>query len=254
ESLVLHSPLASLPSAWAAVFARLGAAGTSVTEVTDPAETTSSRCDRVLVRPYGPLAAADEVAAALARTKSLSRVGVIGCDAILDAALARHGLPRLGGAYTPASAALVRLVIEAAFEPMDPADLHALLCLDPGPVPRRVSVRLIRALARFPARRSTRWRDALADGLARCDPLWRDAVAKRFTTLLEAAAPRDGRVQAAEIGRRLLAIAGWARGRAESAPSLLGVARMATAARELIERRASELSLAELRCLCDELD
>ena len=65
---------------------------------------------------------------------------IVGGDEILDAALHRHGLPSVGAATAaPASTAILRLILEAAFEPMEPADLHALLCLDPGPVPRRVA-------------------------------------------------------------------------------------------------------------------
>jgi len=143
-----------------------------------------------LLRPHGPLAAADEIASGLAAMPSLEGILVIGVEDVLDAALSRHGVPRLGAPVAlPASATLIRLVIEAAFEPMEPTELHALLCLDPGPVPRRVASRLIGALAESPGRRASAWRDALAEGLAACDDAWRDEVQVRLDAMLRPAAP-----------------------------------------------------------------
>ena len=49
-----------------------------------------------LLRPQGLLAAADEVAASLAAMPSREGVLVIEPDDVLDAALARHDIPRLG--------------------------------------------------------------------------------------------------------------------------------------------------------------
>ena len=187
---------------------------------------------------------------------SLDPVLVIGGDEVLDAALARHGLPRLGGDRpAPASAALIRFVIEAAFTPMDPADLHALLCLDPGPVPRSIAWRLARALNDFPGRGSPDWREALDNGLAAIEEDRRAAVAERLRTLLMPAAPRSGRVAAAEITRRLRALSTWAHRRAEHEPSLWSAARVAASACELIELLGQDaFTRVELRRLCDELE
>jgi hypothetical protein len=113
-----------LPSLWRALFARLPVVETRLPAV-EPREAP------LLLRPHGPLAAADEVAASLAALPSLDGVVIVGGDDVLDAALRRHGLPRLGApVHPPASVALIRLVIEAAFEPMEPADLPC------APLPR----------------------------------------------------------------------------------------------------------------------
>ena len=270
ESIAARSPLAVLPPLWTRLFSQLASTGVAVTEELPTTASSTGDLARArsahfepagdgslrLLRPHGPLAAADEIAASLAALPSLDGVLVVGGDEILDAALARHGLPRLGAATPPpASASLVRLVIEAAFEPMEATDLHALLCLDPGPVPRRVASRLIGALQDLPSRRSAEWREALADGLACCDDSWRSEVAARLDALLSPAAGRTDAIATAEIGRRLQVVASWARARATANPSLHNTAALADRARRLLELSGkSALSLVALRRLCDELD
>src|SRR5258708_2121423 len=65
---------------------------------------------RQLLRPSGVLAAAEEAAAGLAACPDLRGLVVSGPDAVLAAALARHGLPRLGARVpAPGTAVLVRL-------------------------------------------------------------------------------------------------------------------------------------------------
>ena len=106
-----------------------------------------------LLRRHGPLDTADEIAAALAARDDLDGVVLIGADSILDRALSRHGLPRVGAwAGAPASSRLLELVLEAAFRPMESSDLHALLTADPGPIPQRVAGPLLKTLQRFPGR------------------------------------------------------------------------------------------------------
>lgn len=181
-----------------------------------------------LVRPHGPLAAAEEIAAALAACESLDGVVIVGADAVLDAALVRHGLPRLGEPRgDTASAALVRLVLETAFKPMDPDDLHALICADPGPVHGRLKRRLVRALAKFPARGSTEWTQALADGLENIDDEQRDAVAARFAALVHPVVGRDEALSIDRLADRMRALATWAHGRAIAEPSLRATAVLA---------------------------
>ena len=227
-----------LPSLWRALFARLPVVETRLPAV-EPREAP------LLLRPHGPLAAADEVAASLAALPSLDGVVIVGGDDVLDAALRRHGLPRLGApVHPPASVALIRLVIEAAFEPMEPADLHALLCLDPGPIPRAVGVRLAGALSRFPGRRSPLWRDAIEDGLASLDERRRARVRERVKGLLAPAAP----VTREEIARRLTLVTAWAAGR-----SLALTALLAARAASLVGKLGS-VGLTQLRRLCDDLD
>jgi len=270
------SPLATLDPGWRALFARLAERGTRVEEVTPSAEaagngrgdlgraqtaladggTLSPECDGalVLLRTHGPVAAADQVAALLAEragVRGLAGVVVVGADEVLDAALARHGLPRTGGAEVePASAALVALVIESAFRPMDPTDLHALLCLQPGPVPRAVAVGLVRALRDLPARGTAPWREALTAGLERVDAERRERVHARLDALLDPAAPHDGRLAIAELEKRLQALTTWAHGRLESIPSLAACPLAADALRRAARSLGShELTRIELRRL-----
>lgn len=271
----LRAPAASLPPLWRAALAQLGARGTDIAEVPLPAVAAPGDLGRAqsalagggplvptgdghlaLLRPHGPLAAADEVAASLAAMGSWGGVVLVGADAALDDALARHGLPRVGGeSAAPASTAIVKLVIEAAFEPMDPAELHALVSLDPGPVPRGVARRLVRALCALPGRGAPAWREALEAGLAACDEERRPAIAARLALLLEPAARRGEAIAAGEVIRRLRAVSGWARGRAGEEPSLLDVAARAEATCALIERLGrAALTRLELRRLCDEPD
>src|SRR5690606_21911016 len=124
-SLTLLDAPAQLPTLWQRVLAALAAAGVEVAcrppaEVATTGDLAGARArpfvprgdgSLVLVRPQGPLAAAEEVAAALAACERLDDIVVIGGDAVLDAACVRHGLPRLGAPLgAPGSSALVRLV------------------------------------------------------------------------------------------------------------------------------------------------
>ncbi len=265
------SPLATLDPGWRALLARLVERGTRVEEIEEPTPRAPGDLGHVqealakgaplspegdgslvLLRAYGVLAAADQVAAMLAERASLDGALVIGADDTLDAALSRHGLPRTGRADTvPASAALIQLVIEAAFTPMEPADLHALLCLQPGPVPRGVARKLVRALARFPARGTEEWRLALAAGLESIDPDRRERVTARLAALLEPAQPRDGRIAVFELERRLQVLSTWVRGRLEEVPSLEATARAAESLRRAaLSLGVAELTRVELRRLC----
>lgn len=208
----------------------------------------------VLLRAQGPLAAAEEVAAALAACDALTDTVIVGADAVLDGALARHGLPRVGaGQGAPASAGLVRLVLATAFTPMDPTELHALLCADPGPVPRLVARGLVRSLARFPARRAPDWVKALADGLALVDEERRDDVAGRLATLLDPVVARDQALSLEQLTLRLRTLAAWAHGRAVSEPSLRLTAVHAERVITLARLGAAALDRVTLRRLVDEV-
>jgi len=208
-----------------------------------------------LVQAHGPLAAADEVAAALAGGAALDDVVIVGADAVLDGALARLGLPRVGAAVdAPGSTGLVRLVLEAAFQPMDPADLHALLCADPGPVPRRIGRRLARVISSLPGRGSTGWREALADGLATLEDDRRAAVAARLTALLEPSCARDEALPLPQLVARLGALTTWARGRVATESSLADVITFADRVVALARRTGLDgFPRPTLRRLCDEV-
>jgi hypothetical protein len=256
------APLETLPTLWQAVLGALPVVPRTLPAVAATGDLAAARRTPftpvgdgtlTILRAHGSLAAADEVAAALAAEPTLESVLVVGGDATLDAALARHGLPRLGApGPAPASAALVRLCLETAFEPMEPADLHALLCLDPGPVPRRVAGPLVTALARMPSRRSDLWQQGLAEGLARFDDeTARAAVAARLAMLLAPAARREQAVATSAIDQRLDTLAAWARARG----GLEALVARVAAARELLARAgAPALGLLELRRLVDELE
>ena len=271
--LELRTTAASLSAAWRAVLAALATAGVKVVEVASPCGTRlapqsdlaratakafvpTGDGSLTLLRPQGPLAAADEVAAALAALPSLAGVLVIGADDVLDAALARHGLPCVGApARAPASVALVRLLVEAAFEPMDAAVLHALLAIAPGPIPRGVASRLVDAISRFPARGTAEWTEALDAGIDALDEARRPRVRARVETLLLPAARASATIATVEVDRRLATLAAWAAGRVEGEPSLGAVLGVATELRALLRRLGVEaVSQVELRRLCDDIE
>jgi ATP-dependent helicase/nuclease subunit B len=268
-SVNVFEPFAALEPAWRALLARLSAAGVLVEErplapATASGDLQAARTARfvpsgdrtlTLFRPHGPIAAADEVAAALAARASVDGVLIIAADEVLERALRRHGLPGLGcGTDRPASAGMVRLVVEAAFTPMDAADLHAFLCFDPGPIPRSVASRLIDALRERPGRNSVQWREALDEGLSRLGEPRRSEVAARVGALLVPAGSDTGALEASEIVRRLRVLGAWANMRASSTPSLVSVAQQAADAVELLELLGDvTVTRVALQRLCDEV-
>lgn len=259
----------SVPPLWRQIFEALERAGVrfdrrSLEPVEAGGDLAASRAapfvpvgdgSLTLLRPQGPLAAAEEVAAALAACSSLEGLVIVGADAVLDAALARHGMPRLGRPRGVAgSAALVRLVVETAFRPMDPDDLHALLCMDPGPVHPRLKRRLVRALGRFPARGSAEWTKALAEGLANVEDERREGVAARFAALVDPVVPRDAELAIDQLLTRLRSLASWAHGRATSEPALRATAMLAERVIAFARTTgAAAFNRAELRRLLDEV-
>ena len=262
-------PIAALPRLWQQVFEALQRAGTQIVETSlshapasgdlgasraasfTPAGDGSLR----LLRSHGILSAAEEVAGGLAACPELRGLVVIGPDAVLDAALVRHGLPRLGTRVpAPGTAALVRLCVESAFRPMDAADLHALLCMDPGPVPRHIAWRLAAALERFPARGSAEWQAALASGLEATDVDARGALTARLAALLDPIADRTAALPIDRLAARMRVLADWARGRLATAPGLAGVIATADRLIALVRLGGVHLELAALRRLCEELE
>lgn len=209
-----------------------------------------------LVRPHGPLAAAEMVAAILAAAPSLAGVVLIAPEDTVDAALARHGLPRSGAEVPrPGSAALVRLCVEAAFQPMDAADLHALVCADPGPVPRRIAWRLVAALRRFPGRGSTEWRDALAAGLASIEEHRRTSVADRLAALLAPVVDPALPLAVVELRKRMGVLVDWACTQAATRPGVAAVIALATRLLDVAALRGVDyLDRGELLRLCAALD
>jgi hypothetical protein len=271
ESVRVVDPVELLPPLWMRVFEAMRRVGVTVEHaplVEAPAGAGDLAAARrpgfepaadgslALLRLHGPLAAADEIAATLASLDSLDDVLLVGPDAVLDEALGRHGLPRVGaGTPAPASVALVRLVIETAFAPMNPADLHGLLCAAPGPVPRGIARRLAHAIGSLPGRGSATWREALAEGLAGLDEDRRSSVAQRLSALLEPLAGRGGDIGHEQLEARLRVLTAWARGRIETDATLADVIIVAEGMLRLSARMGSRrLGRLALQRLCDEVE
>lgn len=266
----LFEPTAALPPLWHQLVQVLQAAGTRIDELPIPVAASSGDLGSArsgafmpvgdgslqLVRPHGVLAAADEAAAALAACRYHDELVVIGADAVLDAALARHGMPRTGAAVArPGSAALVRLCVETVFHPMDAAHVHALLCTEPSPIPRRVAWRLATSIRRFPGRRTPLWRDALASGLDAVEPGRRDAVAALVSMLLDPIADHAAEVPVVRIVERISTLAEWARGRVATDTRLSEVIAMSDRLVGLLQRLGRDrFGLAELRRCCDAIE
>ncbi len=263
ETIAFFDPCESWPPLWRDLFRALERCGVRLDRRSLPPAVADGdlhaaralgfvpQGDRTLqlFRPHGVLAAANEVAAALAASAEDESTLVIGADAVLDAALTRHGVPRVGAAVpAPASAALIRACVESAFHPCDASELHALICADPGPVPRNVAWGLAGALRKFAGRGSDAWRDALAAQLEVIDADRRDGVASRLVALLEPLAQRGETIEITALNARMHTLATWARGRS--------LAELATRTEQLITllRGAERVSRAELLRLCDELE
>lgn len=235
EELTSHTRLELLPSAWREVFAQLRRQGVRIEEVRPevPAAAGDLALARApgfaptgdgrlcLLREYGVLEAADEVAAALAACESLEGVVVIGADEVLDRSLARHGLPRSDADDSaPGSADLLPLVLEAAFRPIEMTSLHGLLVAEPGPIPKGIARELLRALNEYPGRGSSFWDEALSTGLAALEPDRREAVEQRVRGLLLPAFAEEDPMPLADLRARLDLLSAWARARLEGQPSL----------------------------------
>jgi ATP-dependent helicase/nuclease subunit B len=170
-----------------------------------------------LLRPYGVLEAAEETAAWLAALPSLDGTVVIGGDAILDSALCRFGLPTTGGSEAGGGDSVLGvlpLVLRLGWDPPRPQAALDLLNLPVSPVPGRIARRLRRALVNWPAVGSEAWDAALAEGLAEIeDEGYRQSVTSRLAILMKMRARRREDMPAAEIHRRVEAVAEWLRAR-----------------------------------------
>ncbi len=275
EELVLVEPTDDLPPAWSLVVARLAAQGTRIaTTVLAPADargdlaaaqllTFAPTADGTLqlLRPHGPLQAAEEVAAWLAARGSIARTVVIAADPVLDAALRRHGLPTTGGTRHARDNALIQilpLTLALGWEPADPERALELLTLSASPVPRGIAWRLARALHEQPAVDSDPWRAALGDGLAAIESAEdRERLVARLAVLFAARVRRGGKYPAAEVRRRLDVLDGWVRGRASTAttelPSWTALARASMSLRALVDASGLDgLDAPELERFLDE--
>lgn len=170
-----------LPALWHMAMARLAARGTRIVRpnllpagvrgaATDLGQCLAGPFDPrgdgslMLYRPHGSLAAADELAAWLAARPSLDDLVVVGADAVLDDALARHGLPTTGARRENGLLHLLSLLIEIGASPVDPATMRELLLLPRTPIDEALCRQLLDALRKVPATVSREWCDALAAG------------------------------------------------------------------------------------------
>lgn len=249
-TLALCQERSSFAPRWQAMFDALESQGVAI--AVRPVDSHGGNAPSpTLFRPHGPLAAANEVAASLAQLGSLDGVVVIGGDSMLDDAFARHGLPRIGLPLAPpASHVLLPLVLETAWAPMDPQSLHALLCMDPGVVPRSVAKRLLRALGAMPGRYGPDWqreKAAALDSIA--DEARRKAIASRMDALLMPVVSLGEAMTVAQLELRLAALSRWAESNEHRGPTLHSV--ISQCERLLTLVRASQLEEFDLPILLE---
>ena len=167
-----------------------------------------------LVRPYGPLEAAEELAAWLAAWPDLEQTLILAPAPVLDSALHRAGLPTVGAAEARGQSCLLQalpLVLACGWDPPDPDRVLELLSVGVGPLPRGVASRLAKALNQWPAVGSHAWFEGL--DLALRDREDADRVRARVEALLHGEVARTGGYPAVVARRRADRLAEWLRGR-----------------------------------------
>jgi len=234
ERIELLTPRADLEWLWQRTFELLERRGTRVTEVDiaaapapDGSDLAVARAGRfkpngdgtlLLLRPAGPLAAAEEVAAWIASQGRAADTLIVGSDPALDTALHRHGLPTAGASHAMRDGVplqVLPLVLELGWLPQDPQRAYELLSLRASPVPAEVRWRLRKALNDWPAVDSDKWREKLAEGLAAIDdPARRERVKKRLDIVWAAPVQRSDRYPVSEVGRRARTLIQWFNARA----------------------------------------
>lgn len=233
ESVELFIPRADFEPLWQRTLDLLEQRGTSVFDTVLMVAPTAAgtdlggaRAERFqpkgdgslrLLRPIGPLAAAEEVAAWLASLGSPLDMLIVGSDPALDAALHRHGLPTTGAPHELRDSVplqILPLVLDLGWSPQDPQRAYELLSLRSSPVPGEVRWGLREALGKWPAVDSDAWRAALAAGLASIEgDNRRERVKARLQVLWDARVPRTGDYPAAEVARRVGMLRTWLIGR-----------------------------------------
>lgn len=253
EEIRLFEPPERLPLAMRRVLDQLAAQGTNVrveplSTVAAAGDLGASKCGRFraqgdgslqLLRPWGPMQAAEQVAAWLAARDSLNGTVIVGGDALLDGALRRFGLPTTGSGGRPAENALLQvlpLVLALGWKPPDPQRALDLLTLQVSPIPAGIARRLVKALHEHPAVGSRIWCEALEAGLARIEePARRDEIRERIGWVFSGHVNRAVGYGAAELGGRLAALQRWMQGRmataADPAPWQAALTQIATLGR-----------------------
>ena len=185
---------------------------------------------------------------------------------MLDAALRRRHLPRLGvGSASPLRGLvqLLPLLLAVRWRPFNARRMLEMLQMPSSPIPREVRHGLLRVLPEQPGRGSAAWQRAIADGLEAAAGRYREqnseTAARRSREAAETVAlwleapladPRQG-LEAAELVNLCAALAGWAQRQASLglplAASLAGHAlALAEAVRESGVTRLPRLDLERL--------
>ena len=237
EEITLLEDPALMALAWRRIFEAIGKSGTEIKQA--ELSTAQSEGDLakarvrdfapagdgslVMLRPYGPMAAAEELAAWLARQENLGATVIIGGDDVLDAALHRYGLPTLGGRGADQSEllSLLGLVLEMGRDPIDPEQAARLLNLGKGPVPAFIARRLAGALAEWPAVGSKSWNESLKFSLGQIEDEERRAkVRARVEALFLPELPRGEAYPVEIMLSRVALLEVWLRGMEGSDASL----------------------------------
>ena len=264
SSVELIDARADLPVGWRRLLDALEACGVSVTAAAAPPNAHDSTDLARLLTPFESkgtarelsgdgsvclltadteLAAAEAVAAWLAADKASNEglVFVLGKDsAVLDHALRRVGLPRLGASAPSPHRALLQvlpLAFALAWDPPDPKSLLDFLLLPVSPLPRWVANKLASMVASTPGVGGPLWQKAfteIAETFAEKAP--EDTEAKRAATIANWRAfveperhdPNQGMPRAAVRGTASR-VAAWATARFGATDDALFLA-LATAA------------------------
>lgn len=231
ESIRTFEPVRELPFAIRRVLGRLVEHGAVLREEAPPTAAAPGDLGRAkagafvaegdgslqLLRPHGPLQAAEEVAAWLAASGDLEGTVIVGAEPVLDAALERFGLPATGAAGKPGDNALLQilpLVLALGWRTPDPQRALELLTLPQGPVPRAIARGLVRALHEHPAVGSDSWNQAIAEGLVRIDEAdRREKIAERLHWMFHGTVVRAAGYEAREVVRRVSLLQQWMQGR-----------------------------------------
>lgn len=215
-----------------------------------------------LIRPYGPLVAAESIAAALAASPTVPTV-IIGSDPVLDAALRRYGLPTTGApqsAHDNVLGELLPLVIELGLLPADPHRALELLTIPNGPVRAKVARRLQRALQQWPAVGSPAWRQAIEEVLPELeDDAARKSVKERLSDVFEGKVANGHAYPTAVLLDRAAWMQQWLHGRLAHETSLEGQLRLQAVMGQvalfsnLVDRTsAPELTMIQVRRFLEE--
>jgi hypothetical protein len=193
-----------------------------------------------LVRPFGPAAAAEAVAQALAASREVPTL-VLGSDPVLDLALRRHGLPTTGAASEPqdnALAELLPLVVELGLDPIDPRRAVEFLTLPRRPIRGDAARRLVRALQKWPAVGSPAWLEAIAEVSKDWAPEAQQTLAQRLDTYFKATVTVGAPYPAAELQRRATALQQWLQGCIQKEESDAALVRLEAASAQVANFQA----------------